>query len=134
MTAAPPYPVLRRRVLVVDDYVEAAETLRDVLLLYGHSVAVAHSAAEGLRLARAQRPDFVVCELRLPHAAGWRLPSALRALPRLGATRVIALTVCARPEDVARALDAGFDGFLAKPADPKQLLGLMGERLMPLYG
>lgn len=134
MATVPAYPVLRRRVLIVDDYLDAAESLRDVLGLYGHEVAIAHSVAEGLALARAFRPDVVVCELRLPRAAGWRLPRAIRTLPRLAATRVIALTVCARPEDIERALDAGFDGFLAKPADPKQLLGLMGGRLTALYG
>ena len=135
MTAKPPLPLLRRRILVIDDYVDAAESLRDVLLIYGHAVAIAHSAAEGLQRARTFRPDVVVCELRLRHAAGWRLPAALRTLPRLAATRVIALTVCARAEDVRRAFAAGFDAFLTKPADPKQLIGLLGGGPpLPRYG
>ncbi|HXY41572.1 MAG TPA: response regulator [Vicinamibacteria bacterium] len=134
MAAMPPLPVRRRRILVIDDYLDAAESLRDVLLLYGHAVAIAHSAAEGLLRARAFRPDVVVCELRLRHTAGWRLPAALRALPRLAATRVIALTVLARAEDVRRALAAGFDAFLTKPADPMHLLRLLGAPLLPLCG
>ncbi len=114
----------RRRVLIIDEHVDAAESLAEVLRLAGHRVEVAFSADDGLQMARALLPEVVVCELRL-RSGGWQLARAIRRHPRLRATRVIAVTVYARPQDVDLAGHAGFDGCLAKPADPEELMRLM---------
>lgn len=105
----------RRRVLVVEDNVDAAETLRDVLLTWGHEVDVAHDGQEGIERARAFRPDVVLCDIGLPVTDGYEVARAIRADPVLAPAVLVALTGYALPEDQARAVEAGFDRHLGKP-------------------
>jgi PAS domain S-box-containing protein len=110
--AAAPGP---RRVLVVDDNVDAAVTLCDLLELSGHEVAIAHDGAEALVRARAFAPDAVLCDIGLPGMDGYAVARALRADPTLGDVFLVALTGYALPDDLRRASEAGFDAHLAKP-------------------
>jgi PAS domain S-box-containing protein len=104
-----------RRVLVIEDNVDAADSLREVLELGGHGVDVAHSAEEGLARARAFRPDVVLCDLGLPGMDGDAVARALRADPAFRDTMLVALTGYAAPEDISRSREAGFDHHVAKP-------------------
>jgi PAS domain S-box-containing protein len=106
-----------RRVLVIEDNVDSADSLRDVLALRRHTVEVAYSGAEGLEKARSFKPDVVLCDIGLPVIDGYEVARTMRADPELGRIPLIALTGYALTEDVARARAAGFDGLLAKPAD-----------------
>jgi PAS domain S-box-containing protein len=116
--------VPRRRVLVVDDNRDAADTLAQLIELLGHEVDVAYDGPGALELARARRPDVVLCDLGLPGMDGYQVARQLRAA---GATsvRLVALSGYAQPEDVALALSAGFDGHVVKPPDPERLAGLL---------
>jgi two-component system CheB/CheR fusion protein len=105
----------RRRVLVVDDNVDAAETLRDLLEISGHEAAVAHDGPSALALARAFAPDAVVCDIGLPGMDGYAVARALRADGALRSVLLVALTGYALPDDLRRASEAGFDAHLAKP-------------------
>ncbi len=105
----------RRRVLVVEDNVDAAETLADVLRLGGHEVEVAHDGDEGVRVAAEWRPDAVLCDIGLPGIDGYEVARRLRADGQ-GGTFLVALTGYALPEDLQRAHEAGFDAHLPKPA------------------
>lgn len=113
-TASPP---VTRRILIVEDNVDAAETLRDVLELRGHEVVVAYTGPGGVETADRFVPEIVLCDLGLPGLDGFGVARALRADRRFGACFLVALSGYAGPDDVAQALAAGFDRHLAKPAD-----------------
>jgi two-component system CheB/CheR fusion protein len=114
-TPAPAAHPGSRRVLVVEDNRDAAETLREVMLSVGHEVEVAYDGREGIEKARAFHPDVVLCDIGLPVVDGYAVARALRADPGLASTYLVALTGYALPEDARRALAAGFDRHLGKP-------------------
>ncbi|HEX8114701.1 MAG TPA: response regulator [Kofleriaceae bacterium] len=108
-------PVVKRRVLIIEDQPDAATTLQSLLALQGHEVRTAPDGAAGLALARAFDPDVVLCDLGLPIMDGFAVARAIRADPALRDRRVVAVTGYAQPEDIARSRSAGFDSHLAKP-------------------
>ena len=109
---APPVP---RRVLIIDDNIDGAESLRDLLELDGHTVDVALDGTRGLEKVGVFRPDVILCDIGLPGTDGYQLAAALKADAALGSAFLVAMTGYALPEDKRRALDAGFDAHLAKP-------------------
>jgi PAS domain S-box-containing protein len=132
---APPSPVPvsapRRepaRVLVIEDNLDSARTIADVLALEGHQVQVATDAQSGIAMARELKPDVIVCDIGLPDMDGYELVRTLRADDQLRSTRFIALSGYAQPEDRQRAIEAGFDTHLSKPAAIDTLLALVGAR------
>jgi signal transduction histidine kinase/ActR/RegA family two-component response regulator len=118
---------LRRnqRVLVVDDNIDAAETLRMLLEMNGHEVRCAHEGAQAIELAMDFRPDVALLDIGLPRMDGFELARRLRARPEMRDTRLIALTGYGQAEDRSRALAAGFDDHLTKPVDPNALEDLI---------
>jgi two-component system CheB/CheR fusion protein len=104
-----------RRVLVIEDNVDAADSLREVLELGGHRVDVAYAAEAGIARARAFKPDVVLCDIGLPGMDGYEVARIMRADPAFQATMLVALTGYATPEDIRRAREAGFHRHLAKP-------------------
>ncbi len=118
-----------RRVLVIEDNPDAADSLREVLELGGHEVAVASDGAEGLAKARAHPPEVVLCDIGLPGMDGYEVARAIRADPALSSILLIALTGYAMAKDVDRAREAGFDQHLAKPPSLEALeAALTGTR------
>lgn len=113
-----------RRVLVVDDNRDAAESLSDLVAMLGHSGEVAFDGPSALEKARAFHPEIVLCDIGLPGMSGYEVARALRA-EHGPALRLIAVSGYAQPEDVRRAAEAGFDAHLAKPPDPLDI-----ERLL----
>jgi two-component system CheB/CheR fusion protein len=116
-----------RRVLVIEDSIDTAESLRVALELSEHVVEVAYSGPEGIEKARAFEPDVVLCDIGLPGMDGYDVARAVRADPEFSSVSLVALTGYARPEDVAKARAAGFDAHLAKPPDVEALEGLLSE-------
>jgi CheY-like chemotaxis protein len=119
------HPAGRRRVLVIEDNVDAAESMRALLELHGHEVSVAHTGPDGVAKAVELRPEVVLCDIGLPGMDGFRLVEPLRA--KLKGTPVVfaAVTGYASAEDQRRALDAGFDSFFVKPLNPRSLANLL---------
>jgi CheY-like chemotaxis protein len=117
----------RRRVLVVEDNEDAANTLREVLELERHVVEVAYNGREGLEKARAFHPDVVLCDIGLPEMDGYEVARAMRADPELGRVALVAVSGYAQPEDVAAAKEAGFDAHLAKPPSVEALERAIAE-------
>jgi two-component system, chemotaxis family, CheB/CheR fusion protein len=104
------------RVLLVDDNLDAVESLAELLELEGHEVKVAADGASGLAQARAFRPDVVVCDIGLPgELDGYAVARAIRADATLSRTYLVALTGYASADHQRRAREAGFDRHLAKP-------------------
>jgi PAS domain S-box-containing protein len=116
-----------RRVLVIEDNEDAADTLRDVLALDEHVVEVAYSGPDGIAKARAFHPEIVLCDIGLPGMDGYQVARAMRADPELGCARLVAVSGYAQPEDVAMSKDAGFDAHLAKPPSIDTLHRAMAE-------
>ncbi len=121
----------RRRILVIDDNVDAATSLQDVLETNGHLVRIAHGAVDGLAQAAAFRPEILICDLGLPGIDGYEIARSVRADERLRSTYLIALSGYARPEDVQRSIDAGFDRHVAKPPDLERLEALFADASTP---
>ena len=118
----PPPPAGRsRHVLVVDDNVDAAETLALILQLDGHSVHVAHGGQQALSVAATLRPEIVFLDIGLPDISGYEVAKRLRALPALQGTRLVALTGWGAAGDRQQAREAGFDLHLTKPVSPDSL-------------
>jgi signal transduction histidine kinase len=114
------------RILVVEDNQDSAESLRLLLSLLGHEVAVAFDGRTGLATARALHPEVVVSDLGLPgETDGYALARALRADPALTPVYLIALSGYGHDEDRRRAKEAGFDRHLVKPVDPAYLEGAL---------
>ncbi|HEY3449255.1 MAG TPA: ATP-binding protein [Myxococcales bacterium] len=120
-----------RRILVIEDSRDAAETLRDALGLGGHRVEIALDGMDGLSKARQFKPEIVLCDIGLPRMDGYEVARAFRADPSLGGCVLVAMTGYARPEDLQRAAAAGFHRHLAKPPDLHGLERLMAELLGP---
>ena len=115
----------RRRVLIIEDDVDAAASLRDVLEAGGHEVAVASNGPDGIAKAKEFRPQFVLCDIGLPGMDGHAVARALRADELFGSSQIVALSGYALPEDLQRAAESGFDRHLAKPPDLRQLMELL---------
>ena len=125
-TPAPAGPAGRsRQVLIVEDNRDAALSLKLLLEFLGHRVEVAHTGREGLDLARARCPEVVFCDIGLPDLDGHAVARALRAGPGAVSPYLVAMTGFGQPEDQRRALEAGFDRHLTKPADPERLVQML---------
>jgi CheY-like chemotaxis protein len=116
----------RRRVFVIDDNHDAAETLAELIEMLGHTPVVAYDAFAGLASASEELPDVVLCDIGLPDIDGYEFARQFRAIPSSDAVRLVALSGYAQPEDVTRATEAGFDVHVAKPPAPEKLAALLG--------
>jgi PAS domain S-box-containing protein len=114
------------RVLVVDDNADAANSLAEIAALLGHIVDVALDGPSAIEKARVNRPDVVLCDIGLPGMSGYEVAQVLRADGGLG-LQLIAVSGYAQPEDVKKAIDAGFDEHIGKPADPARIHRLLAR-------
>jgi len=127
---APPDPgVATARILVVDDNVDAAILLAEVLGAYGYQTDVAHSGPEALTLARAHPPDAALLDIGLPVMDGYELARLLKVnRPDL---KLLALTGYGQANDRERSRAAGFDAHLVKPVSIEVITGLLERLLAP---
>jgi PAS domain S-box-containing protein len=114
-------PAARRRVLVVDDNVDAAKTLELLLQQLGQEVEVVHDGPAALEAARRRRPEVVLLDISMPGMDGLELARRLREQPDFEAVRFAAITGFGQDEDRRRTRDAGIDEHLVKPLSPEQL-------------
>ena len=115
---APPRPL---RVLVVDDNLDAAESLAALLGALGHETRMAHDGPAGLAAARALRPDLAFLDIGLPGMNGHELARAMRASSELKGTVLVALTGWGAASDMTLSHEAGFDQHLTKPVSREAL-------------
>jgi two-component system cell cycle response regulator DivK len=107
------------RILVVEDNPMNLELVTEVLEAAGYAVVPARTAEEGLRLARAERPDLILLDLRLPGMDGFAAVRALKRDPETVGIPAVALTAQAMKGDEETARLAGFDGYVTKPIDTR---------------
>lgn len=117
-----PFP---RRIVIADDNVDGAETLRILLESSGHEVHVAHTGAEALAIAKRIHPEVALLDIGLPDMSGYQIAESIRHEAWGKDMTLIAVTGWGQESDKRRALAAGFDQHLTKPIDPARLKALM---------
>jgi PAS domain S-box-containing protein len=118
--------VTPRRVLIVDDNIDAATSLALLLELEGHNVECVHTSQHALKRVQLYKPDVVLLDLGLPEMNGYDVARLIRALPGMELVRLVALTGYGQAEDKQRTRDAGFDDHLIKPVDFSLLRRTLG--------
>lgn len=108
-----------RRILVIDDNVDAADSLSILLRLLGHEVETAYAGPSGLAIAESFRPEVVFLDIGMPGMSGYEVARRLRAGPAAVHLRLlVAVSGFGQVADRQKAVEAGFDHHLLKPADP----------------
>ena len=128
---APAHPVASGagcRVLIIEDNVDAGDTLKAFLDIEGHEVSIAQDGQAGLDMLLKGRFDVVVCDIGLPGMDGLEVMTRLRASGMAPQPVSIGLSGYGQAEDRARAVQAGFDHYLVKPVNPDALLALVAAR------
>jgi CheY-like chemotaxis protein len=122
-----------RRVLVVDDNVDAAQTLAMLLHLSGRETEVARDGAEAVEKAATFEPDAILLDIGMPKMNGYDACRAIRATPRGRDALIVALSGYGTEDDRRKSAEAGFDAHLVKPVDPGALEQLLagGEDRAP---
>jgi signal transduction histidine kinase len=114
-----------RKLLLVDDNVDAVHSLALLLGQLGHEVRTAYDGATGLEVARQFQPEVVILDIGLPGMDGYEVARRIRADMALEHVKLVALTGYGQREDRGRALAAGFDHHLIKPTDLATLQGVL---------
>ena len=125
-TASPPSAKpTPRRIVIADDNLDAAESLKMLLEFQGHEVRVAGDGREALGAAADAAPDVMLIDIGMPKLNGYEVAGAIRAQPWGGRIKLVAVTGWGQEEDRRRTKAAGFDAHLAKPVDVDALMGLL---------
>jgi len=110
-----------RQILIIEDHEDTREGLHLLLTLDGHAVTAVPDGIHGIEYALTNRPEIVIVDLGLPGVDGFQVARRLRANADTYYPRLVALTGYGQPDDRRRALQAGFDAYLVKPASPEVL-------------
>ncbi len=124
------WPASSRRVLVVDDNRDAAESLETLLKLWGHQALSANDGPQALSLATEFHPEVVLLDIGLPGMDGYEVARRLRVLPGGEKALIVAVTGYGRSSDRLQSQEAGFDHHLVKPVQPEVLHELIGSAKM----
>ena len=115
------------RILIVDDNHDSADTLALLLAVPGNDVSTAYDGEQGVQLAAAIRPDFVLLDLDMPTLDGYEVCRRIREQPWGRRMFIVAVTGFGQAEDRLRTADVGFDLHLVKPVDPGGLQRLLAS-------
>jgi PAS domain S-box-containing protein len=119
------------RVLIVDDNVDAADALAQVLSMSGYLTRTVNDGLAATEVAELMRPDIVLLDIGLPKLNGHEVARWIRSQPWGVTTRLVAITGWGQDRDRRRSREAGFDEHLTKPVDPEQLIELLAARVQP---
>jgi PAS domain S-box-containing protein len=126
-----PAPRSALRILVVDDNVDAADSLTMLLQLAGHEVRTAHDGPTALLIAQAFHPEVVLLDIGMPGMDGYEVARRLRQQPQGQAAHLVALTGWGQETDRRRSTEAGFDYHLVKPVQPNALEEVLARSNRP---
>jgi len=116
-----------RKILVVEDNLDAQNMLRLLLEMWGHEVLVASDGVAGIEAIETHLPDIALVDIGLPVVDGYDLARRIRSQGNHEKVRLVALTGYGAPEQLNRALEAGFDLHLVKPVEPEQLARVLSQ-------
>jgi CheY-like chemotaxis protein len=124
----------QRRILIVDDNVDAAQSLAMVLSLEGHEVQAVHDGRAALRAAAAAVPEIVLLDIGLPYVDGYEVARQLREQFGKEKLVLVAMTGYGQDEDRRRSQEAGFNAHLVKPVDWDALRQLLAHSVSRFEG
>jgi CheY-like chemotaxis protein len=110
------------KILLIEDNEDNRLVYRTILDHFGFVVLEAADGEEGIRRARADSPDLILMDVSIPKIDGWEATRQLKADPSTSSIPIIALTAHALATDRAKAQEAGCDGYLAKPVEPRKVV------------
>ena len=119
-----------KKILIVEDDPRSLKMLRILLRPYGYSLLEATDGEEALKVARSDKPDLIIMDLRLPKVSGLEVTRQLRQMSDFSHIAIIAITAYAMKGDKEKAISAGCDAYLAKPINTRELPGLITEMLL----
>jgi CheY-like chemotaxis protein len=120
-----------KRVLIVEDTEDNMELISFIMEEYGYQVLKAETGEQGVAMALAEQPDFIILDIQLPDIDGYEVLKRIRASGANGDMPIIAMTSFAMTGDRERLLAAGCNGYIEKPIDPRlvisQIKKVLGE-------
>jgi CheY-like chemotaxis protein len=122
-------PNTTKTVLLVEDNEDNRFIYATALRYAGYEVIEAVSGRQGIESARTHRPDLILMDISIPDVDGWEATIVLKADPLTRAIPIIAVTAHVLPGDERRSMEAGCDGYLAKPVAPATLIAEVDQRL-----
>ena len=120
---------MARRILVVEDDEKSRRLLKDVLEYHGFDVCAHANGEDGLADARSSSPDAVLLDIELPGISGFDVLAGLRAESSGAALPVIAVTASVMDQDRKKILSAGFDAYVPKPVNIRELVVILNDLL-----
>ncbi|MHB8120792.1 MAG: response regulator [Desulfuromonadaceae bacterium] len=118
-----------QKILIVEDNANNRSLLKDILIFHGYEIEVASDGQEGVTLARKLMPDLILMDIQMPGMDGMTAGSVLKGDPATSGLKIIALTSFAMRGDQEKFMAAGFDGYLSKPIDTRELPGMIKQWL-----
>jgi CheY-like chemotaxis protein len=116
---------MSKTILIVEDNENNRSLLKDILLFHGYDVTVASDGQEGVAVARKLMPDLILMDIQMPGLDGASAAEILKGAPETSGLKIIALTSFAMQGDREKFLQSGFDGYLSKPINTRELPGLV---------
>jgi CheY-like chemotaxis protein len=116
---------VKKKILVVDDNVDAADTLTLLLRNEGHDVHTAYGGRDAIQIADTVKPEVVLLDIQMPRMSGYDLVRELRRHERAPRPLLIAVSAWGAESDKLASRQAGFDHHLTKPVDPGALIALL---------
>jgi two-component system cell cycle response regulator DivK len=120
---------MKKRILVVEDTEDNRKILRDLLTSAGFELIEATDGESGIRMANEERPDLILMDIQLPLVNGYEATRRIKANPDTRHIPILAVTSYALSGDEAKAIEAGCDGYIAKPFSPRNLLAKVRDFL-----
>jgi two-component system cell cycle response regulator DivK len=112
---------MSRKILVVEDNEKNRVLIRDILKFHGYEIIEAENGEEGVKKAKEHKPDLILLDIQMPVLDGFGAIEMLRSDPDTKGIKTIALTSFAMKGDKEKIMEAGFDGYMAKPIDTRNL-------------
>ncbi len=120
---------MAKKILLVEDNENNMMLLRDILALRGYEIIEARDGKEGVAVAKESLPDLILMDIQLPEVDGFIATKMIKSDPQTKNIKIIGITSYAMKGDKEKILDAGFDGYIAKPIDTRLLPELVKKHL-----
>lgn len=117
------------KILVAEDNFNNRLILHDILTFYKYEVIEADNGAAAIDVAKREKPDLILMDLQMPAKDGFEALAAIRKDPEIKSVPIIAVTASAMPADRAKVLAAGFDGYVTKPFEVKEIVEVVKQHL-----